>query len=307
MINSYSTVYALGHREIADIFSSPVTVEEKIDGSQLSFCLEDSGELVCRSKNHQLILDAPEKMFQKAVDSVRQRANLLHPGWVYRSEYLEKPKHNVLAYDRVPVGNLIGFDVCTGVENYLPYEEKKAEFERIGFECVPCLYSGMINSADDLRALLETVSVLGGTKVEGVVVKNYSIFTREKKIAIGKFVSEKFKEVAGGEWRKANPSKTDVLDSLVARYRTPARWQKAVQHLKESGELEGSPRDIGKLMLETKADTRKECEEEVKEILFAHFWPKIEHGLIAGEADWYKQQLLESAFPAQEDKPDEKV
>lgn len=70
-INSYPTVYALGHKAIEGIFDSPVIVEEKIDGSQFSFGLID-GELRCRSKGKELILDAPEKMFSKAVATVRE-------------------------------------------------------------------------------------------------------------------------------------------------------------------------------------------------------------------------------------------
>jgi len=44
MIHSYATVFQLGHKMIAGIFSSPVVVEEKIDGSSFSFGLID-GEL----------------------------------------------------------------------------------------------------------------------------------------------------------------------------------------------------------------------------------------------------------------------
>ena len=61
-IPSYPSIYALGHRAIAEILSSPVVIEEKIDGSQFSMCRTD-GVLSCRSKGKDMILDAPEKMF----------------------------------------------------------------------------------------------------------------------------------------------------------------------------------------------------------------------------------------------------
>ena len=133
-IYSYPSVFAIGHSAITGIFDDPVLVEEKIDGSQLSFqlavCDSETLELLCRSKGKQLVLDAPEKMFTRAVETVKEIAPILREGWIYRCEYLEKPKHNVLAYDRVPNKHLIGFDICTGLETYLPYAEKKAEFER---------------------------------------------------------------------------------------------------------------------------------------------------------------------------------
>jgi hypothetical protein len=292
-INSYPTVFAIGHRMIADLFSGPVLLEEKVDGSQFSFGLIE-GELMCRSRGKQLILDAPEKMFAQAVEEVRQLD--LRPGWIYRGEYLQKPKHNTLAYERTPVHHIIGFDIMTGPETYLSYDEKHAEFDRIGLETVPILYEGEVTSLAMFNTFLERDSILGGCKIEGVVAKNYQVFTGEKKIAIGKYVSEAFKEVHSGEWRKANPTNGDITQSLIEQYRTEARWQKAVQHLRETGELAGDPTDIGKLMKEANIDIERECADEIKEKLFAHFWPKIRRGATAGLPEWYKQELAKGAF-----------
>jgi len=299
MIHSYATVFQLGHKMIADIFNSPVVIEEKIDGSSFSFGLID-GELQCRSKGKQLILDAPEKMFTKAVATAQELSSLLHPGWVYRSEYLEKPHHNVLAYERVPLKNIIIFDVDTGGENYLTPDARYCEAARLGLESVPVFQNSIIYSMEEFVELysdyLETISRLGGTRIEGLVVKNYNVFTNEKKIALGKYVSERFKEVAGGEWRKINPSVTDYVNQLIASYRTPARWEKAVQHLRERGELEDLPRDIGKLIHEVPNDVLLECEQEIRDRLFAHFWPKIRRGVTVGLPEFYKEELAKKAF-----------
>ena len=134
MIHSYPTVFQIGHKAIIDIFKSPVLAEEKIDGSQFSFGVID-GVLECRSKGKQLILDAPEKMFERAVATSRELEPLLHPGWVYRAEYLEKPHHNALNYGRIPHKHLILFDVLTSEgETYLTRPEKVAEAltDRVG-------------------------------------------------------------------------------------------------------------------------------------------------------------------------------
>ena len=143
MIRSYPKVYAVGHAAIRDLFTGPVVVEEKVDGSQFSFGVID-GELQARSKNHQLVLDAPEKMFTKAIETIRELEPLLTPGWVYRCEYLQRPRHNVLPYGRVPEKHLIVYDVMIGLEDYLPPAEKRREAKRIGLECVPVLYQGVI-------------------------------------------------------------------------------------------------------------------------------------------------------------------
>lgn len=298
-IQSYSKIYAIGHRAIENLFTGPVLVQEKVDGSQFSFANID-GELKCRSKGADLVVDAPEGMFQAAVDTAKRLFPLLTPGWVYRGEYLQKPKHNTLAYDRVPALHIILFDVATGIETYLDDVDLYMEAARLGLESVPVLMKGEISDAETLKGLLDRVSVLGGQKIEGVVVKNYNQMSLDKRVAMGKFVSEAFKEVHGGEWRKNNPPAKDVLDQLIERYRTPARWDKAVQHIRERGELDGSPKDIGALIREVPADVLAECEDEIKEILFKHYWPKISRGLTAGIAEWYKISLIESAFDEEE-------
>ena len=39
VLTSYPKVYQLGHKAVLDIFSGPVVIQEKIDGSQFSFGL----------------------------------------------------------------------------------------------------------------------------------------------------------------------------------------------------------------------------------------------------------------------------
>lgn len=296
MIHSYSTIYQIGHRAIQNLFDGPVQVEEKVDGSQFSFGIID-GELQCRSRGKQLILDAPEKMFAKIVRHIISIQDMLVPGWTYRGEYLEKPKHNVLAYDRVPKNNFIGFDIMRqNPEDYITAEVRAKEFSAIGFETVPVLYYGEIKNMEMFSEFLETTSILGGTKVEGVVVKNYNQFSLDKKTSMGKYVSERFKEVQSSDWKERNPSNNDIVQLLGTKYRSEARWQKAVQHLKEADAIEGSPKDIGALMKELNADIEKECADEIKEALFKHAFPKIKRIALSGFPEWYKQQLLAQAF-----------
>lgn len=294
-IGSYPSIYAVGHKAILDIFADDVLIEEKVDGSQFSFMVED-GELFCRSKGTQLVVDAPEKMFARAVETVKELQPLLVDGWVYRCEYLQKPKHNTLVYGRVPEKHLILFDVMTGPEDYLSPAEKAAEGARLGLEVVPVIFQGRVTGMDMFNGFLERESILGGCNIEGVVVKNYALFTREKKIALAKYVSEKFKEKHTKEWGKSNPSSGDIVQLLIATYRNENRWEKAVQHIRDNGGLEHSPRDIGSLIKEVPADILKECEDEIKDKLFKHFWPKIRRGITAGLPEWYKQRLAESAF-----------
>lgn len=293
-ISSYSTIYALGHRAIASLLASNVVVEEKVDGSQFSMTRDVTGQLACRSKGQDLIVDAPEKMFLRAINTASVLA--LNWGWVYRCEYLQKPKHNTLAYGRVPSGHLALYDVETGPQCYLTPEEKAEEAARIGIDCVPLVYAGMVSDQSQLTAMLDRESFLGGQKIEGVVIKNYSQFTDDKKVAMAKVVCASFKEKNATNWRAENPTKTDVVQAIIAALKTEARWHKAVQHLRERGELSESPADIGKLIKEAQADIEKEERDWIANELLKHSIQQILRGSIAGLPEWYKGLLSESAF-----------
>lgn len=301
--HSYPKLFAIGHRALADLLLDDVIVEEKVDGSQFSFGVfpVDAGgctynELRIRSKGVQMQVAAPEKMFHKAVAAVLAVESKLMPGYTYRAEYLSKPMHNALAYGRIPTNHLAIFDINPAEESYLGPSAKAAEAERIGFEAVPLLFQGRVESAEQIREMLNRVSFLGGQKVEGVVVKNYNRFGPDKKVLMGKYVSEQFKEIHQGEWKKANPTSTDIVEQLTRSLTTPARWAKAVQHLRERGELTDSPKDIGPLLKEIGTDVHAECADEVKEALFKWAWPRIQRGIIRGFPEWYKGQLLEKQF-----------
>ena len=296
-IHSYSEIFNLGHPAVADLTKNNVLVEEKVDGSQLSFQKVD-GYVSFRSKGAELVQGAEEKMFLRGVEAINEISHLLHDEWVYRGEYLQKPKHNSLSYERVPVRHVIIYDIETSPYTFLSRDEKRLEAERLGLEIVPLLYRGLVESTEQLQALLSTESILGGAKIEGVVIKPaaYDIFGRDKKVLMGKHVSEDFKEVHGKEWKKSNPGVKDIIQTLIDQLKTEARWEKAVQHLREAGKIENDPRDIGMLMKEVPADVEKECREMILNSIWVWAWPQIRRGVNRGLPEWYKQRLLGKQF-----------
>ena len=296
--HSYPSIFNLGHRAVADLFTEDVIVQEKIDGSQFSFGVFD-GELKCRSKGAEIQVDQPEKMFTLAVETAKRLASdgLLTDGWTYRGEYLSKPKHNALKYDRVPKGNIILFDINIGEEEYLDYAVLTEVAELLGLEVVP-QFAVLAEQWDEptLRNCLEFRSILGDVKIEGLVIKSLSLYGQDKKRLMGKYVSEAFKEIHKKEWGESNPTGKDIIQRLVERYKTEARWHKVVQHLRDDGRLTDSPKDIGPLIGELQADLLKECEDDAKQQLFKWAWQSIERGAAAGFAEWYKGQLLSKQF-----------
>ncbi len=294
VISSYPKVYNLGHRALRELANGPVVAQEKIDGSQFSFG-RINGKLHARSKGKELIIDAPEKLFARGVEAISQLS--LHDGWTYRGELLDKPEHNALAYDRIPEKHVILFDIDTGEAEFLSPEQVAEEAERIGLEVVPTFFHGVLSSTAQLFGLLETTSILGGQKIEGVVIKNYAQWDPATgKTLMGKYVSEAFKEVHKKTWGESNPAGKDIIVRLTEAYKTPARWAKAVQHLKERGELDESPKDIGPLIKEVQTDILAECEDEIKEALFKWAKPHIVRGSTGGLPEWYKEQLAERQF-----------
>lgn len=307
--HSFPSIFALGHRAVANLTAGSVHVEEKVDGSQFSFGVFDAHDadgqvsdgatvLRVRSKGAVMVVDAPEKMFTEAVETAKRLEPVLTVGWTYRGEYLKKPKHNALVYNRIPAQHVILFDVNTGHETYLDQHNKRVEAQRLGLEVVPLLFTGILKDINDVRQFLDRESVLGGQKIEGVVVKPaaYDQFGPDKKLLMGKFVSEAFKEVHAQSWKQDNPGPTDIVERIIASHMTAARWHKAVQHLGEAGQLEQSPRDIGKLMTAVPADIEKEEADAIKATLYMWAWPQIRRGVVRGLPEWYKEELLKKQF-----------
>lgn len=296
MIKGYSKVYGLGHKAIADLFKDSVIVEEKIDGSQISWMKDEQGIVHVRSHHKELILDAPDKMFKIACEVITNMTPLLHPGWIYRGEYLSKPCHNALAYDRVPENNIVLFDIDAAEEDYIADGPKRKEAKRLGLECVPQFAEGKFDTWEGLKKLLDNDSFLGGQKIEGIVIKNYNRFGRDGHALMGKYVSEKYKEVHDTNWKEKNPAQKEIKEQIILALRTPARWNKAVQHLRESGDLQNALQDIGPLIKEVQKDVKEECTGEIADRLVAWAIQDIMRGVVRGLPVWYKEQLATQQF-----------
>ena len=114
-------------------------------------------------------------------------------------------------------------------------------------------------------------------------------------LMMGKFVSENFKEVNQKTWKGEHTGK-GKWELFCEAYRTPARWNKAIQHLADIGELENSPRDIGKLIKEIQRDITEEEKQTIMEFLFREFGNEVLRKSIAGFPEYYKEKLAERSF-----------
>ena len=294
-LSSYPKVWNLGHPSIDGILLDPVLVQEKVDGSQFSFG-KIGGRLLMRSSGAVVYAESAPDMFRPAVDTVLAVESRLPEGVIFRAEAFKGAHHNHLTYGRAPVGGMVLFDVMVGPERYSSYEDVARWAKQLGVEWIRSFGVRRITSIADLDALLSNESALGGCTVEGVVLKNYSVFGRDGKPMFAKVVRADFREEQKVSWKQTNFGPDALLQMIGEGLRTEARWRKAVQHLAEAGEAQHAPQDIGKLIVLVPQDVRAECEEEIKARLFAWAWPKLQRMVTAGLPEWYKRELAKTAF-----------
>lgn len=292
---SYGKILTLGALYTQDALKGEVVIQEKVDGSQFRFGINDEGQLVFASKGAHIDIDNPPDLFRPAVQyitSMLERFDVSKEMYFY-AETLQKPRHNTLSYDRVPQNHIVIFDMLVGGE-----WEERAVLENWGewlsIDVIPELYRGEATT-DTITSLLTTQSYLGGQTIEGVVVKNYGqkiLYAGKEQQLYTKYVREEFKEL-----HSKNPdwmSGKDKLSALFSEYANEVRWHKAVQHLRDAGELEQSPRDIGKLIKEVPLDILSENEEELKNRLWSLYKGDFMKIVTRGLPQWYKDQLMKS-------------
>lgn len=290
---AFPKILHLGDSYIETIFDEEVEITEKLDGSQFGFGIVD-GQLIVRSKGKEQDLDSPDKMFVEGVEYIKSIEHLLQEGIFYYGEYLQKPRHSTLAYDKIPKNNIALFAIFgASTGRYFEYETIVSEAERLEIDAIPLIYKGKSNPEHAL-SLVDGTSYLGGSDREGIVVKNYKdweyLGRLHYTVMSGKFVTEKFKEVHTADWKKLNTGK-GKLDAIMDQYLSEARWQKAINHLRERGELDGSPRDIGPLIKEIQADVIEEEKEHIKAQLWSLFGDDFTRRAISGFPQWYKEEL----------------
>lgn len=305
-MHSYGKIYALGsqvaNKHLAGLWPNEVLVQEKIDGSQFCFGNE-GGKLFIRSKNQVFdgTVEVPS-LFKKSVATVTEAFERgdLPEGFIFHGEAMCAPRHNTLEYARAPKGNIVLFDVEYISGLFCGPASTRGWAETIGCEAAQVFTDETGNDLESfLRSLLDRPSMLGG-RMEGVVVKAYhraDPFDPDKPLKV-KLVSEAFKEIHHKDWKERNPNKKDALAGIVDSFATPARWDKAIQSLRDQGLLKGDPSDIGSLMEAVRRDVEEEAVEDIKEALWQSFRKNVLKGVVAGVPAYYKSRLADGVAAA---------
>jgi len=183
-VKPYPKIFSIGQVYIKDIFTEDVNISEKIDGSQMAWA-KIGGQLLMRSKGAMLYKEKPEKMFKEGMDYLISIEDRIPENLIFYTEYLQKPRHNTVKYNRIPKNYFALFGVIDVSDKCYPDIEVYANMLDIDY--VPTIYEGPISNAGELFPMLERESVLGGANIEGVVVKNkggYSVNERKRQALV---------------------------------------------------------------------------------------------------------------------------
>lgn len=144
--SAFPKILHIGNKQISDLFEGVVEITEKVDGSQLGFG-KVNGELFIRSKGKEQDLDNPDMMFEKAVEYIKSIEDRLPDNMTFYGEYLNKPKHNTLAYDRTPKNGIALFGVYDSVtREHFGMDVISDWAAKLDVETVPLLFKGETNA-----------------------------------------------------------------------------------------------------------------------------------------------------------------
>lgn len=304
-MKKFPKVLGLGQPLLAEIFDDPVDLTSKIDGSQCRINLTESN-VQCGSKNVDI---ADDKMFTIAYE----QANRI---WVDNkwkewgsditlfTEFLNKLKHNVLSYNRVPLNNIYLFGAL--IDGKHIQTEKLIELAHdLNIEPPHIIASQIkIDNPDDLNKYLETESVLGGTRVEGIVIRNsyksyppllISTMAFMDYPLVGKLVRDDFKERLNKEW-SGKRQREEPITKITAEFLTEARFHKAIQHLEETGKITYEMNNLKDIIPEFYNDLLDEEKDEIIKVVMASFWKPLKRKCDNFAVQEWKKYLLAKQF-----------
>ena len=243
MFKKYPKIYYLGQEETRDILHYEVdslVIEEKVDGGNGSMWLED-GVVHFGSRNRDLTAEKDDKTFalyRKSLEKLIEDKSL-NEDYIY---YFEWMALHTIQYDKTPP--VIGVDIRLkrssgndGCGLFIGRESRVQEFDRLGIENVPLVWSGTVNELKDkkIEDIIPKSKYYSGS-AEGIVIKNYCRKATEGNHQLyAKLVRDEFKEcnraVFGGIRQKESDAK-----KIAEKFFTPARVRKIVnKHINEKG------------------------------------------------------------------------
>lgn len=270
----YHSVIRYGKQGTEDVLTGNIVIQEKLDGANASFKVED-GKIKFFSRNNEL--DVSNTLRGFSIWGMKHLGNVefekVRENFIFFGEWLVPHK---VQYNEEAFGQFYLFDIYdTETEVYLPFEEVKYAAEEFKLNVVPVMYEGPFQSLDHIQSFVGKSHL--GTVGEGVVVKNPAHVDKHGNQTYVKFVSDAFAEMANVKKHDIKAPATDSLqvfiESTVTKGRVEKLLHKAVDegHLVEDFAIEHM-RDILKFMGNR---ILEDIMKEDSDILFKLLKPKI--------------------------------
>ena len=226
----YIKIKALGTLETEGIFDGKVVVQEKVDGANFSFFVEDN-KLTFASRN-MVMVDKKNAGNWKAMlpvtEAFNQHKDKFNPNYLYVGESTQK---HTISYDLIP--GFIGYDIWNEeTESFLYWKDSKVIFESLGLEFIHVHFErdGSEIIMEELEECIKDSAYKEGES-EGVVIKNYN------KQIFAKIVTDDFKEQNRAVFKGTNqpPKEGNSTISIASTYSTDARIEKIIHKLVDEG------------------------------------------------------------------------
>jgi ATP-dependent RNA circularization protein (DNA/RNA ligase family) len=159
--------------EATAFLAGEVIVEEKVDGANVGFSLDEDGHLRAQNRGHYL-LQPYVGQFSRLMEWIAvhgdQLSDVLQPNLIFFGEWCAA-RHS-LTYDRLPDWWLF-FDVYDKtLEGFRSVAARDEVAARSGFSTVAELFRGRISLQAIQQLLMETPSRYRGGPMEGVIVRS---------------------------------------------------------------------------------------------------------------------------------------
>lgn len=197
MFQKYLHLERFGTDAVDGINTGVCYIFPKLDGTNASFWVDDSGTFHCGSRNRELDIHNDNAGFMNwaiTQDNLIRLANA-YPNYRFFGEWLVP--HTLKTYRDDAWRKFYLFDVQDPEGNYLHYNNYSAMCREFGVEFIPFILRATNPTYEILHAEAMSNSFLlqeGQGHGEGVVVKNYGWKNRYGSYAAAKLITATFKE-----------------------------------------------------------------------------------------------------------------
>lgn len=230
---TYPKIHRLGKEETDGILDFAVTVQEKIDGANISIFQLD-GKLRCGSRSRMLPEDESFNGFQETVQSNFKLAMYFsrEPDHILYGEWLVK---HTITYPDEAYRKIYLFDIYNiRTHTFLPQSEVKDLAEFLELEYPHVFAEGKLTYEQIIEFVGKSTIAPAG---EGVVIKNPEFRNSFADHCYAKVVTEKFKEANAITFGGNNKYSDTYWEMYVVnKYCTTGRVQKIMQKLQSEQE-----------------------------------------------------------------------